>query len=349
MSLTIKKIAEIAGVSVGTVDRVINNRGNVRYEVAERIKKIIKELGYVPNFSAKSLALKVRSMKIGVVFHTKGPYFNTEILNGIAQAKKELSDFGIEIIVRSSKNFDANDQLEIIDELMSMGINAIAITPINTSVVAKKIDELISSGFPVFCFINDIKCSNAHPYIGNNAEETGRMVAGLFNMLSDGDGDTLGVISPSFKILGHKQKIIGLKNALLNDYPHIHLTDVCELNDTNDISVYKDVKEYLINHPKISMLWYATSVSDGGITALQEQGLLGKCRIITLNVQQFISVGLEERYIDATIGQNPYTQGYQTMKIIFNSLLKDEYPSELSFTVPCEIFIKENYPKVHID
>ncbi len=49
MAVTLRKIAEIAGVSRGTVDRVINNRGHVNETVEARIRQIAEELGYEPN------------------------------------------------------------------------------------------------------------------------------------------------------------------------------------------------------------------------------------------------------------------------------------------------------------
>ncbi|MGT9066275.1 LacI family DNA-binding transcriptional regulator, partial [Enterococcus faecalis] len=48
MAGTIKEIAEKAGVSRGTVDRALNNRGRINPEVAEKIKTIAKEMNYVP-------------------------------------------------------------------------------------------------------------------------------------------------------------------------------------------------------------------------------------------------------------------------------------------------------------
>ena len=57
MAVTLKQIAELAGVSRGTVDRALYNRGRINPEVAERIRTIAKELGYQPNRAGKALAM----------------------------------------------------------------------------------------------------------------------------------------------------------------------------------------------------------------------------------------------------------------------------------------------------
>ena len=56
--VTIKDIAAMAGVSIGTVDRVLHNRGEVNQATHERVMSFVDELGYTPNLLAKSLALK---------------------------------------------------------------------------------------------------------------------------------------------------------------------------------------------------------------------------------------------------------------------------------------------------
>ena len=64
--IRIKDIAEKAGVSIGTVDRVIHNRGQVKEETRQRIKNIIDTMEYTPNLFAKSLSMK-KNFKIGVI------------------------------------------------------------------------------------------------------------------------------------------------------------------------------------------------------------------------------------------------------------------------------------------
>ena len=61
---TIKEIAALAGVSRGTVDRVLNDRGAVNPETAEKIRKIAKELDYKPNRAGLVLAAQKKRLKL---------------------------------------------------------------------------------------------------------------------------------------------------------------------------------------------------------------------------------------------------------------------------------------------
>lgn len=73
---TIKEIAALAGVSRGTVDRVLNDRGAVNPETAEKIRKIAKELDYKPNRAGLVLAAQKKRLKLGVIlFSTGNPFF----------------------------------------------------------------------------------------------------------------------------------------------------------------------------------------------------------------------------------------------------------------------------------
>ena len=92
--LRIKDIAQLAGVSVGTVDRVLHNRGEVKEETKVRIHKIVKELGYTPNIIAKSLASK-KTYQIAVLLpgpQHGNPYWEKP-LDGISKAAAEIKDF----------------------------------------------------------------------------------------------------------------------------------------------------------------------------------------------------------------------------------------------------------------
>ena len=77
---TIKEIAALAGVSRGTVDRVLNDRGAVNPETAEKIRKIAKELDYKPNRAGLVLAAQKKRLKLGVILFSSGNPFFQDVL-----------------------------------------------------------------------------------------------------------------------------------------------------------------------------------------------------------------------------------------------------------------------------
>lgn len=319
MRVTINQIAMMAGVSTGTVDRVLNNRGRVSKEVEERVRTIAKELNYKPNLMAKSLALKKNASKIGVVFHVKYNYFTNEVIEGIKKAGQELDDYGIKIQMEYCSTKNALEQIELIDKLVDAGVAALALIPLNDKKVSKKIDEVIAKGIPVYCMVNDIDTEREHGFIGNDAYEIGEIAGGLFSLIGH-QGNKLAVVIPELKLLGHVQKVEGLKEALVRRNSGIVLKDVCEI-DINDIDTYKFTLKYFKENPDVTLVWFAISVSEGGMIALEELGLLHKVKIICLDMQDYTRKGLEEGFVSLAIKQNPYEQGYATIKEIFEYLL----------------------------
>jgi len=82
---TIKQIASLAGVSRGTVDRVLNNRGGVNPETELRIREMLTSLNYSPSKAGQNLAIKKKNLKFGYVISGKSgsnPFFN-EVEKGL--------------------------------------------------------------------------------------------------------------------------------------------------------------------------------------------------------------------------------------------------------------------------
>lgn len=115
---TMKEIAELSGVSRGTVDRVLNHRGIVNAETERKVLEIAKLLDYQPNKAGIALAAQKKKLKIGVLlFGAENPFFD-EVMDGLRQKLEELSIYGCTVIERRI-SFDLQSQLQTIDELNS--------------------------------------------------------------------------------------------------------------------------------------------------------------------------------------------------------------------------------------
>ena len=95
MPITIAKIAELCGVSRGTVDRALNNKGNVRPEVCERIKRVAEEQGYRPNRAGRALVRTRDPIRIGVIVHSAPTAFMQTLLYACQAEAAEAAGLGV--------------------------------------------------------------------------------------------------------------------------------------------------------------------------------------------------------------------------------------------------------------
>ena len=101
MRATIKMIAERAGVSIGTVDRVLHNRPYVKPEVRERVLQVMEELDYHPNRMASALALSGTSRRFAVVQPIWEGYVGEAIAAGVTKFREERRDYNLSVTVRT--------------------------------------------------------------------------------------------------------------------------------------------------------------------------------------------------------------------------------------------------------
>ena len=94
MSVKISDLAKMAGVSRGTVDRVLHGRGRVDPDVEERVFALVRELGYKPSRAAQLLSMKKRKIRIGFISRTDVNGFWANLLRGVDAASKEVNEYG---------------------------------------------------------------------------------------------------------------------------------------------------------------------------------------------------------------------------------------------------------------
>lgn len=339
MAVTMMKIAEIAGVSRGTVDRALNGRPGVKEDVAKRIIEIAETLGYKPNIVAKSLATRNRSGKIGVIINSEGNPFFDEVLRGIEYAIAQIADFGIKVIVKTAKGYDVQTQLKLIDEIVSENINALAITPINDRLISDRLKGLKESGIELVTFNTDIESVEKLAYVGCDYEQSGRTAAGMLGLITGGRAEVL-IITGSKRMLGHNLRIQGFQNVIKEDFRDINIVDIVENNDNDEYSYYL-VRQLLDKYPEINALYFTAAGTKGGIQAVCDMGLGSRIKIITFDLTPAVYTYLKAGTVSATICQQPFEQGYQAIQVLFDYLVTGAKPvSDMIYT---QIDIKLKY------
>ncbi|HEX4812581.1 MAG TPA: LacI family DNA-binding transcriptional regulator [Nonomuraea sp.] len=152
---SIKEVARLAGVSVGTVSNVLNRPDMVAPETRERVQAAIARLGYVRNGSARQLRAG-RSRTIAVVALDLANPFFIDVLSGVEAAAQR--DKLTVMVFNSSKDADREARLlEMLEEQRPLGV---LITPVNDRGQQERVQRLSSRGIPVVVFDNSSRFSH---------------------------------------------------------------------------------------------------------------------------------------------------------------------------------------------
>lgn len=336
---TIKEIAALAGVSRGTVDRVLNNRGSANPATAEKINEIAKALDYKPNKAGLALAAQKKKIKLGVIlFSTDNPFF-ADVLKGVNEKTKDLAGYNCNVLVKQIPiNVDA--QLNAIDELIREDANGIALAPQNDDRIRIRINELFEQGIPVVTLNTDIENSTRIAYVGSNYTKSGRTAAGLLRLMTHGDV-RIGIITGSADILCHTERISGFTDALKPYHEHMHIISVAETQD-DEIASYEQTARLLNEHPEINALFFAAGGVYGGCRAITSLGLAGKLRVVAFDKAETTEQFLQDGVLSAVICQQPHIQGKKPLDLLFHYLTSGELPDREYYYTAVDIRILEN-------
>ncbi|MRH41933.1 substrate-binding domain-containing protein [Aquibacillus halophilus] len=267
MKLTIKDIARMAGVSPGTVSKVINNTGSISPKTIKKIMKIIEDTGYKPSFSAKSLATK-RSNLIGLIYAGEvNVEFNHPFFNQVVNAfKSAIGKLGYDILIFSNNEF-SNDRENYLKRCKHFQLDGCIL--IAGEHLEEAVYELDQSNIP--CVGVDIELSGPSSSFvtTDNSKVSAKVVEHLY----------LNSIKEVAFIGGPEDSIISniRKEAFINNMNQFGMTmrdHWMQYGDYFEDTGYKSMKQILAQRPFPQAVFAASDMMAlGAIRAIKEAGL----------------------------------------------------------------------------
>lgn len=126
MSASVKDIARVSGVSLGSVDRALNNRPGISEKTKQKILQVAKDLNYKPHMLASSLA-KGKSMSIGVIFYGLGNRYFAQLYSTMEAVAKARGYF----LYMAVSDKETETEMKLLNDLVSRKVDGIIIFPIN--------------------------------------------------------------------------------------------------------------------------------------------------------------------------------------------------------------------------
>lgn len=336
--VTINEIAQIAGVSRGTVDRVLNNRGGVSPKTAEKVRRIANSLNYSPNIAGRSLAARKKALKFGVILYSDIVLFDS-IENGIDRKSKELTEYGVELMKVHVPFHDIDSQINAMKELASVGVCGIVISPPDHPDMIEMIDSLYHKGIMTVTYNSDVENSKRLAYVGSNYRECGRVAGNILGLLSGFGQSAAAVVSGERIAQSHPERAKACIDKLLADYPEIRIADtaVCKETDTDS---YHTVSALLAANPDIRLLFLNDLGVRGGVKAVQESNR--RIHTVVYDRVSLFQEDLRQGRVSFLITQQPWILGELPLDILFRYFALDIKPTSSCYLTDIEIKVAEN-------
>ena len=303
MAVTLQQIADLAGVSRGTVDRALNNRGHIKLEVEEKIKRIAKELGYQPSFAGRALAMAKKNLKIGVILQSANTPFMKVVLKGLETAKKEVESFGASVNIKTIDGINAGEVVNIMEKMKADNVSGIALSPSEDRYLMQTVNRFSEEyHIPVLTFNSDLEDTSRICFVGQNTKKSGQTAAGLMGEILNGKG----------------------KIMIISGW-------VAEKIAEEALKEYTDIKGFYITGSGVV----------GVCKAIKNAKKDKEIKVIANDFIEENIYWLLDGTINFLIGQDAYTQGYESVMLLFRKFFYDEEPkNKFQYT---EIFIKTKY------
>lgn len=338
MAVTSQQIAELAGVSRGTVDRALHNRGRVSPEVAARILKIAEELGYQPNSIGQALVRAGQGFHLGVILQSAETPTMQDVAAGARKAAEELRVSGVEVEFREVGGRDTLRVLGLIDELMALDVNGLAIAASSAPELVQRINELCAQGIPVVTFNTDAPDSKRLCFVGMDNYRAGQTAAGLIRQMLPNGGMVL-PIAGHVNNSAHISRIRGFLDTL-NRVKDIRLLPFQPCFDRDDYA-HEVTQHALREYPSLDCIYIASNGQRGVCRAIEDEHRKGRVRVVAYDLNEPNRQFLQSGDLSFVLDQMAWEQGGRPLRVLYDYLLRRKAPeTEFQYT---DILIRTKY------
>lgn len=319
---TMQMVAELAGVSRGTVDRVLNNRPHVNEEVRKRVLEAIRKTGYVPARASYQQLLTAAAppLSLGVLLPNWEGQFQTEVNQGIQRACGELEDSNVQVMLRRCKTNLPQEAIGLMEDLLAEGIAGLAVCAVNDPSIEKRISELAEAGIPCVTFNSDLPGSRRLCFVGQDIRKAGRVAAGLMRKCLPPECTVLAMVG-NLKFDGHRQRLDGFRDRMRElGFPEERILVRETFNDYE--TTFHMVRFVIEECPDLGGVYMANLNVSGCAAAIESAGKKGQIRVVCHDINESVRQLILNGSVDFTIPQNMTQQGYAPLMLLRDHIRK---------------------------
>lgn len=341
--IRIKDIAERAGVSVGTVDRVLHERPNVSQPAREKVEKALKEMNYQPNMYASALAYnKEYTFHMLIPQHESEAYWE-EIEEGARKCEDMRRDFHVEVSISFYERSSEESFREKANEILADNPVGVVLVPLSLDITREFTDKLHAMSVPFILLDSYMPDLKPLSFFGQDSFCSGFFAAKMLMMIANKETEIMLLRqTKNGRVMSKQQdnREVGFRHYMHDHYPSIKITDLdLSLNGTK-AEYNKTLEKFFTNNPHIHHCITLTSKAH-----LVGEFLLKTNRrdvqIMGYDMVEKNAKCLREGSISFLIAQHAYMQGYSCIETLFRAIVLKKKVTPVNY-MPIELLMKEN-------
>lgn len=343
--VSIKDIAERAHVSIGTVDRVMHNRGRVSDETKARVLRIVGELGYRPNIFARNLSLdRVSHFAVLMPRLSQDSGYWQIPANGIDRAGKELANHRIRLQYFFYDRYSEGSFESAFRQSLAKKPDGLLIAPVLQSVAARMLPHVPKS-VPYVFFDSTIPGMESLSAIGQDSFQSGLLAANLLlTVMHEGGMVAVVKVNPSdFHI---EERVRGFLSRM-KDNPGIRHKLYEVDSHQGDEAFSSSARQILKENPDLGGVFVSNAWTHPIAKGIHANGKERNVCIVGYDLVPKNCRGVEAGHINFLISQRPEMQGYEGIYCLYEHVvLRENVKSKIM--VPIDILTRDNL-KYYVD
>ena len=335
---TVHDIARIAGVSLSTVDRVLNAREGVRRATQVRVTQAMQQLGYERNVAAANLARR-RQYRLLFVLPAGGNSFMRGLEREIA-ARAEAWEFTT-ISVMTVPPFDDAALAGALQDIDPAQTDGVAVVATDSAAVRAALAALRDRGVAVVTLVSDLPSSRRQHFVGIDNVQAGRTAASLLGRFCRGRTGSIVMVAGSMLVRDHAERRLGFEQVLCQEYLEQTILPPLEGFDDQEI-VAARLSELLARTSDVVGI-YSLGAGTRGVARAMAQTRSDAPSVIVHELTPHSRQALLDGTFDAVIHQDPVREISAAVGLL-QSLIGGEAIDPDAARIGIEVYLRDNLP-----
>jgi LacI family transcriptional regulator len=340
MRPTVHDIADKAGVSLATVDRVLNDRPGVRGVTRAKVEAAIASLGFMRDVAAANLA-KSRTYPLVFILPAGENPFMRALEGEVRRAGLHSAAERTRLSVVTVPAFDVGALVSAIDTAIADRVSGIAAVAVDAQEVSDAVDRAHEAGIPFVTLVSDLAASRRDHFVGVDNIAAGRTAGNLMSRFLGGRPGAVAVLAGSMRVRDHRERADGFMASMRDMSADRTILPVLEGQDDPERSQAL-IEGCLAATPDLAGIYSLGAGNRGLVAALAARGGRELC-VIAHELTAHTRAALEDGTIDAVLNQDA---GHEVRSAIRVLRAKADGLPVISAQerIRLDIFIKDNLP-----